>query len=123
DNTAFDGNQYGDYSGIAALNRQVHPLWTDSRMFFPTADTQSPTRREDNATSAIVNCSAPSAIAAPNVNPTTAPSIVVSCSAPAGWGTNATSGTYSVYRNTSAVFPGGAPLASNLTSTTYVDTT
>ena len=123
DNTAYNGNQYGDYSGIAALNRQVHPLWTDSRMFFPAADTQSPTRREDNATSAIVNCSAPSAIAAPNVNPTTAPSVVVSWSAPAGWGTNATSGTYSVYRNTSAVFPGGAPLASNLTSTTYVDTT
>jgi hypothetical protein len=123
DNTAYNGNQYGDYSGIAALNRQVHPLWTDSRMFFPAADTQSPTRREDNATAAIVNCSAPSAIAAPNVNPTTAPSVVVSWSAPAGWGTNATSGTYSVYRNTSAVFPGGAPLASNLTSTTYVDTT
>src|SRR5204863_8282399 len=114
DNPAFNGNQYGDYSGISALNRQVHPLWTDSRMFFPLADTQSPTRREDNATSTIINCSAPSSIAAPSVNPTTAPSVVVSWSAPAGWGTNATSGTYSVFRNTAAVFPVGPALASNL---------
>ncbi|HJQ41425.1 MAG TPA: carboxypeptidase regulatory-like domain-containing protein, partial [Thermoanaerobaculia bacterium] len=123
DNTTYNGNQYGDYSGIAALNRQVHPLWTDSRMFFPAADTQSPTRREDNATSTIINCSAPAAVAAPGVNSTTAPSVVVSWNAPAGWGTNATGGTYSVYRATSAVFPGGSPLASNLTSTSYVDTT
>ena len=123
DNTAFNGNQYGDYSGIAALNRQVHPLWTDSRMFFPLADTQSPTRREDNATSAIVNCAPPSALSAPSVNSTTAPSVVVSWTAPASWGTNATNGTYSVYRNTTNVFPGGSPLVSGLTSTTYVDTT
>jgi hypothetical protein len=123
DNPAFNGNQYGDYSGIAAFNRQVHPLWTDSRMFFPLADTQSPTRREDNATSAIINCSAPVALSAPTVNPTTAPSVVVSWSAPAGWGTNATSGTYSVYRNTTNVFPGGSPLVAGLTSTNYVDTT
>jgi hypothetical protein len=123
DNTAFNGNQYGDYSGIAALNRQVHPLWTDSRMFFPLADTQAPTRREDNATSAVINCAPPSAIAAPSVNSTTAPSVVVSWSAPAGWGTNATNGTYAVYRNTTNVFPGGSPLVSGLTSTNYVDTT
>ena len=123
DNTAFNGNQYGDYSGIAAANRQVHPLWTDSRMFFPLADTQAPTRREDNATSDIVNCSAPTAITAPSVNSTTAPSVVVSWTAPAGWGTNATGGTYSVYRNTTSTFPGGSPLASGLTSTSYIDTT
>ncbi|MGA8808286.1 MAG: carboxypeptidase regulatory-like domain-containing protein, partial [Thermoanaerobaculia bacterium] len=123
DNTAFNGNQYGDYSGIAALNRQVHPLWTDSRMFFPLADTQAPTRREDNATSALVNCAPPSALAAPAVNSTTSPSVVVSWTAPASWGTNATNGTYSVYRNTTNVFPGGSPLVSGLTSTTYVDTT
>jgi len=123
DNSAFNGNQYGDYSGIAALNRQVHPLWTDSRMFFPVADTQSPTRREDNATNVIINCTAPAALSAPTVNPTTAPSVVVSWSAPAGWGTNATSGTYSVYRNTTNTFPGGSPLVSGLTSTNYVDTT
>jgi hypothetical protein len=123
DNTSFNGNQYGDYAGIAAANRQVHPLWMDSRMFFPLADTQAPTRREDNATSAVVNCTVPSAIGAPGVNSTTAPSVVVSWSAPASWGTNATTGTYSVYRNTSAVFPGGSPLVSGLTATSYNDNT
>lgn len=123
DNPSFNGNQYGDYSGIAAFNRQVHPLWTDSRSFFPTADTQSPTRREDNGTSAIINCTAPSVVAAPAVNSSTAPSVAVTWSAPAGWGTNATNGTYSVYRNTTPVFPGGSALASGLTATSYVDTT
>jgi uncharacterized repeat protein (TIGR01451 family) len=123
DNTAYNGNQYGDYTGIAALNRQVHPLWTDSRSFFPVADTQAPTRREDNATSVITNCSAPATVNAPSVSSSTTPSVAVSWSAPAAWGTNATNGTYSVYRNTTNVFPGGAPLASGLTSTSYVDTT
>lgn len=123
DNPSFNGNQYGDYSGIAAFNRQVHPLWTDSRMFFPTADTQSPTRREDNATAVITNCSAPTTVAAPSVNSSTTPSVTVSWSAPTGWGTNATNGTYSVYRNTTSTFPGGSPLASGLTATNYVDTT
>jgi len=123
DNTTFNSNQYGDYSGIAAFNRQVHPLWTDSRMFFPVADTQSPTRREDNATSVLTYCSAPAAITTPIVNPSTAPTVAVSWSAPAGWGTNATNGTYSVFRDTSSVFPSGSPLVSDLTSTSYVDTT
>jgi hypothetical protein len=123
DNTAYNGNQYGDYSGIAAFNRQVHPLWTDSRMFFPLADTQSPTRREDNATSVLTYCSAPTAIAAPAVNSSTAPSVAISWSAPAAWGTNATNGTYSVFRDTSSVFPSTSPLASGLTSTSYLDTT
>src|SRR5205807_6805691 len=57
------------------------------------------------------------------VNPSTASGVAVSWSAPAGWGTNATNGTYSVYRNTSATFPGGSPLTSGLTATNYVDTT
>jgi hypothetical protein len=123
DNPTYNANQYGDYTGIAAFNRQVHPLWTDSRMFFPVADTQVPTRREDNATSTIINCSAPAAAAAPAVNPSTAPNVAVSWSAPSGWGTGATNGTYSVYRNTTSVFPGGAPLVSGLTATNYLDTT
>ena len=123
DNTAYNSNQFGDYSGLAALNRQAHPIWTDSRMFFPVADTQSPSRKEDNATATITNCSAPSAIASPGVNSSTAPSVAISWSAPAGWGTNATNGTYSVFRDTSPVFPSGSPLASALTSTSYVDTT
>jgi hypothetical protein len=123
DNTAYNSNQFGDYSGLAALNRQAHPIWTDSRMFFPVADTQSPSRKEDTATATITNCSAPSAIAGPGVNPSTAPSVAISWSAPAGWGTTATNGTYSVFRDTSPAFPSGSPLASGLTSTNYVDTT
>jgi uncharacterized repeat protein (TIGR01451 family) len=123
DNPTYNGNQYGDYTGIAAFNRQVHPLWTDSRMFFPTADTQAPTRREDNATTVITNCSAPVTVNAPSVNSSTAPNVAVTWGAPAGWGTNATNGTYSVYRNTTPTFPSGAPLASGLTATSYVDTT
>ncbi len=123
DNVTENPNQYGDYTGIAALNRQVHPLWTDSRSFFPVADTQAPTRREDNATSTIVNCSAPSAVTGLSVNSSSAPSVAITWSAPAGWGTNATNGTYSVYRDTTPVFPGGSPLASGLTSTSYVDST
>ncbi|MCU1267028.1 MAG: hypothetical protein JWM21_3346 [Acidobacteria bacterium] len=123
DNTTYNSNQYGDYSGIAAFNRQVHPLWTDSRMFFPVADTQSPTRREDNATAVLTYCSAPSAVGAPAVNSSITPSVAISWSAPAGWGTNATNGTYSVFRNTDTVFPSGSPVASDLTSTSYVDTT
>jgi uncharacterized repeat protein (TIGR01451 family) len=123
DNATFNGNQYGDYTGIAAFNRQVHPLWTDSRMFFPVADTHAPTRREDNATAVITNCSAPVTVNAPSVNSSTAPSVAVTWGTPAGWGTNATNGTYSVYRNTTPTFPSGVPLASGLTATSYVDTT
>jgi hypothetical protein len=123
DNATYNGNQYGDYTGIAALNRQVHPLWTDSRMFFPLTDTQSPTRREDNATSVITNCSAPVTINAPTVNSSAAPSVAVSWAAPGGWGTNATNGTYSVYRNTTPTFTGASLLASGLTGTSYLDTT
>jgi uncharacterized repeat protein (TIGR01451 family) len=63
------------------------------------------------------------AIAAPAVNSSTTPSVAVSWSAPTGWGTNATNGTYSVFRNTTSTFPGGSPLASGLTATNYVDTT
>jgi uncharacterized repeat protein (TIGR01451 family) len=92
-------------------------------MFFPTADTQAPTRREDNATAVITNCSAPVALGAPSVNPSTAPNVAVTWGAPSGWGTNATNGTYSVYRSTDPTFPQGAPLASGLTATSYVDTT
>ena len=112
DNTTFNGNQYGDYSGIAAfepsgpsaVDRLAHVL--PGRRH---AVADAPGRQRDRQR--IVNCSAPSAIAAPAVNSTTAPSVAVSWSAPAGWGTNATNGTYSVYRDTDPVFPGGSPSA------------
>jgi Carboxypeptidase regulatory-like domain len=122
DNASRNGNQYGDYAGIAAYNRQVHPFWMDSRNFFPSADTVSPTRREDAASSTIVNCSAPTSVAIPAVGANcAAPRVTVSWSAPGGWGTNATSGTYSVYRNTTPVFTGATLLASNLAVTSYDD--
>jgi len=31
------GNQYGDYEGIAALGRSIHPVWTDRRQSVITA--------------------------------------------------------------------------------------
>src|SRR5690349_212374 len=94
----------------------------DSRNFFPSADTVSPTRREDAASSTIVHCSAPSSVATPTLTANcAAPRVTVSWSAPGGWGTNATSGTYSVYRNTTPVFAGATLLASNLGVTSYDD--
>jgi hypothetical protein len=123
DNTSYNGNQFGDYSGVAASNRQVHPSWTDSRMFFPVADTRSPTRREDSATATITNCSAPSAITSPVVSSSTAGGVAISWAAPNQWGAKATDGTYAVFRDTTPVFSSGSPLASDLTATTYVDTT
>ena len=123
DNHSVNANQYGDYSGIVAINRQVHPFWTDSRQFYPTAGDG---RVEDCATATIVNCSAPAAMAAPSVAPigSCTTGLSVSWSAPSGWGTNATGGAYSVYRSTSSALPAGAtPLVSGLTTLSYNDTT
>ncbi|MEA2239415.1 MAG: hypothetical protein QOC81_4139 [Thermoanaerobaculia bacterium] len=122
DNASSNGNQYGDYAGVVAANRVVHPFWVDSRNFFPVADTTSPSRAEDVSSAAIVNCSSPAQVASPGVStscPTTG--VQVSWTAPSGWGTNATSGTYSVYRSTTASFPNGSPLVSGLTSTSFND--
>ncbi len=125
DNFSSNANQYGDYGGCVAANRQVHPFWTDSRQFFPSADNVAPSRLEDAGTATIVNCSAPTGITAPVLSNTCAPSprIHLSWAAPGGWGTNGTGGTYAVYRSTTATFPGGTALASNLTATTFDDTT
>ena len=121
DNRSSNANQYGDYSGIVAINRQVHPFWTDSRQFYPVA---GDSRVEDCATATIVNCSPPAAMAAPAVAvaPTCEAAMTLTWSAPAAWGTNATGGTYSVYRSTSSTLPTGAtPIATGLTATTYTD--
>jgi hypothetical protein len=56
DNANFNPNQYGDYSGIAANDRQVHTLWTDSRNLYPSS---VDSRDEDVATTTLVNCSPP----------------------------------------------------------------
>ncbi len=124
DNASRNGNQYGDYAGIVAANRKVIPFWMDSRNFFPSADTVSPTRREDAAAAVITNCSAPTGVAAPSVAAACgAPRVQLTWSAPAGWGTNATSGTYSVYRSTTTSFANAILLASNLNTTSYDDST
>ncbi|HXH42113.1 MAG TPA: FG-GAP-like repeat-containing protein, partial [Thermoanaerobaculia bacterium] len=122
DNPGYNANQYGDYSGIAAYNRQVHPLWTDSRQFYPTS---GDSRIEDAATATIINCSAPSAVNAPAVaaGPSCPASVGLTWSAPSSWGTNATAGTYFVYRGTTATFAGAALIASNVNTTSYNDTT
>ncbi|MBV8520022.1 MAG: IPT/TIG domain-containing protein [Acidobacteria bacterium] len=124
DNATRNANQYGDYSGIVAANRQVHPFWMDSRSFFPLADTVSPTRREDAASSTLVFCTAPTTVAVPAVTNTCGiAGTQVNWSVPGAWGTNATGGTYSIYRSTTSTFPGGTPLASNVVGTSYFDTT
>ncbi len=121
DNLAFNSNQYGDYSGIAAFNRQVHPFWTDSRQFYPAA---TGTLLEDGGTTTIINCSAPDVISAPVIGTCpVASGIALSWSAPPGWGTNATGGTYSVYRGTSTSFGSASPVVTGLSGTTYSDTT
>ncbi|HEV8267663.1 MAG TPA: sialidase family protein, partial [Thermoanaerobaculia bacterium] len=96
DNANQNANQYGDYMGIAASNRQVHSLWTDTRNYFPV----NGTKKEDAATSTIVNCSAPAWGATPTASCGGA-TLSISWTAPA-WGTNATGGTYTVYRHTDA---------------------
>jgi hypothetical protein len=96
DNTNQNANQYGDYMGIAASNRQVHGIWTDTRNYFPV----NGTKKEDAATSTIVNCSAPAWGATPAASCNGA-TLSISWTSPS-WGTNATSGTYTVYRHTDA---------------------
>ena len=97
DNTSFNANQYGDYSGVSAGNRQVHALWTDSRNLYPSKPDQ---RLEDVATTTVVNCSPPVWSGAPSAS-CDASGNTVTWSLPA-WGTNATGGTFSVNRYTDA---------------------
>ncbi len=95
DNASFNPNQYGDYSGISAGNRQVHALWTDSRNLYPS---HPDTRLEDIATVTLVNCSPPVWSGIPSVS-CDASGNEVSWSLPA-WGTNAAGGTFDVNRYT-----------------------
>ncbi|MGA7617198.1 MAG: hypothetical protein WBX15_18700 [Thermoanaerobaculia bacterium] len=117
-NANYNGNQYGDYTGIAAANRQAHAIWTDTRNYYPTS---GDTRVEDAATLTITNCSAPAAIAAP-ILACNAGSIDISWLAPSNWGTNATNGTYSIERFTDAsCTTGKVVVATALTATGYTD--
>ncbi|HEV8268212.1 MAG TPA: sialidase family protein [Thermoanaerobaculia bacterium] len=96
DNTLFNGNQYGDYSGIWAANRQAHVFMTDSRQFYPTS---GDARVEEAMTATITNCTAPTFV----TTPTTACSssgIKVDWTAATAFGTNATAVTYTLTRYT-----------------------
>jgi hypothetical protein len=92
-NTHYNANQYGDYLGLAANNRQVHAVWTDTRQFFPGSTTS--TRKEDIANVTYTNCSAPRvSVPFPSASAT---GITISWGIQT-WGVNATSGSYTLTR-------------------------
>jgi hypothetical protein len=67
DNGNYNANQYGDYSGMAALSMIAHPLWTDSRQFYPTSGNA---KIEDAATATVTNaCTTPPSPVAGNNGP------------------------------------------------------
>ena len=89
--------QYGDYIGIVASNRQVHPVWTDTRDFWPQKVSYSPVFYEDVATDTIENCSSPiwsGLVSGAGLST----HIALSWMSVQEWGTNATSGTITVFR-------------------------
>lgn len=92
-NTHLNLNQYGDYLGLAANNRQIHAVWTDTRQFFP-ASTTSP-RKEDIGNVTYTNCSAPR-VSTPKLTATVS-GININW-ANQTWGTNATTGSYTLTR-------------------------
>jgi len=121
DNANYNANQYGDYSGISASDRQVHALWTDSRNLYPS---HPDGRLEDVATSTVVNCSPPVWPGDPSVACGGSGNTVSWALPP--WGTNATGGTFSVDRFTDASCTAGKTVvASSLSAgtTEYLDTT
>jgi hypothetical protein len=70
DNNNFNPNQYGDYSGMAALGLLAHPFWTDTRNFYPNLGPPGDTRVEDAATALLTNsCSTPPTPTAGNNGP------------------------------------------------------
>ena len=93
-------DQYGDYMGLAAANRQVFALTTDSRSFFPDFTAL----REDAALVNATYCSRPRwhVGVAPKVPDSTIGSIDVFLPQPVSWGINATGGTVHVLRYSGA---------------------
>jgi hypothetical protein len=86
-------NQYGDYIGVAAANRKVHVVWTDTRQFHPTKPAGNQ-KREDVALTTLTNCSVPKWSGVLTVTQA-ASAVDVSWSTPS-WGTSASGGTYAV---------------------------
>lgn len=89
-------DQYGDYMGIAAANRQVYALATDSRPFFP----ELTSRREDAVLSTATYCSRPRWLPGPvpGVPASAIGSIDVTLPGLLSWGINATGGTTRLLR-------------------------
>lgn len=122
DNANFNPNQYGEYLGVDTHNRMAYMAWCDSRQFYPT---NVGTQKENVGFASITFCSAPTGFAAPTATPGcngAAAKVDLSWSAPAGWGTNATGGTYSVERATNIAGP-YTPLVTGQVGTTYTDNT
>lgn len=69
DNTNANPNQYGDYAQIAFSAGIAHPLWCDSRNFFPNVSSNPPL--DEDAATAQVNFTASSTpTATPSATPT-----------------------------------------------------
>ncbi len=51
DNSSGNGNQYGDYAQIAISGGIAHPIWTDTRQFFPSNSSNA--AKEDVGTAAV----------------------------------------------------------------------
>lgn len=115
-NLKVNPNQYGDYMGVAAANRKVFAVTTDSRQFYPAHTTS--TLKEDVAAVVLTNCSPP---LFPHIAPTTNLSgtgVFLDWPA-ANLGINATAVTYTVkrYSGTSCAGLGTTvPVPPNVTS-------
>ncbi len=117
DNPNANGNQYGDYLGLAVANRQASVVWADSRQFYPTA---GDVKVEDIATATVAGCSPPVWSAPPALS-CDGVSTHVTWTAPA-FGANATSATYEVDRYTNpGCTVGKAVLGTGLTTTSFTD--
>ena len=109
--------QYGDYMGIAAANRQVFALSTDSRSSFPVFTSL----REDAALNKATYCSAPrwTPGAMPKVPDSAMGAIDVFLPHPFSWGINATGGTTHVLRYSGAGCT-GSPVRIEVSSNTLL---
>ncbi|MFT3769103.1 MAG: fibronectin type III domain-containing protein [Minicystis sp.] len=110
--------EFGDYFGLVATNRQVHPVWVDTRNFNGGAAEDD---FEDIATATVTNCSAPVFSVTPT-STKSGSSVTLSWSAPSSWGTGSCGGTYSVQRSTSLISKAWTTIASGLTTTSYTYT-
>ncbi len=93
--------QYGDYLGVAAFNRKMIAVWTDSRQFFDQVYTDL---LEDAAVGSATYCSRPKWAPGPvpEVQSPASGSIQITLPQLLSWGTNATGGTTDLLRYSGA---------------------